>query len=294
MLPWPGDQPAFLPLAHQGRLDYSGRPFLMGILNLTPDSFSDGGRFFAQEAALAQAEKLLAEGADLLDLGAESTRPGGGVYGTGLEELSAQDELARLLPVLREVRRRWPNAVLSVDTRKGEVAKIALAEGADLINDVGGLADPTLVEAVVAAGCAVVLMHSRGELRTMQREIQFHDVLAEVAQELLARVDQGLALGLSKSQVILDPGIGFGKKTEHNLTLIAHTQQLAELGFPLLVGASRKSFIAALSPAPPDQRLAGSLAAAAFAARGGATLLRVHDVAATRQFLEVFRALSSM
>lgn len=284
-----------LPLARQGRLDLgSGRPLLLGILNLTPDSFSDGGHFFDLDSAVAHAERLLAEGADLLDLGAESTRPGGGVYGAGLEELTPAEELGRLLPVLRAVRARWPEAVLSVDTRKGKVARAALAEGADLINDVGGLADPALVEAVAEAGCAVVVMHSRGELRTMQQGIHFGDVVAEVRQELAARVAIGLGAGLAPAQIVVDPGIGFGKKLEHNLALLRGVPALRELGYPVLIGASRKSFIAALSPAGPQERLPGSLAAAGQAAAGGAAFLRVHDVAATRQYLDVFRALAAL
>lgn len=269
-----------------------GWPRLMGILNLTPDSFSDGGRYADPAAALEHAHRLLEEGADLLDLGAESTRPGGGVYGAGGAELTAAEEWRRLGPALERVRAELPAAVLSVDTRKAEVARRALAAGADLINDVGGLRDPALVEVIARAGCPAIAMHSRGDLRTMQRNIHFEDAVAEVRQELHAAAEAAVAAGVRRGQIVLDPGIGFGKKLEHNLQLLA---RLAEIGgeFPVLVGASRKSFIHALSPAEPDQRLGGSLAAAHAAAAGGAALLRVHDVAPTAQFLRVLRAIGA-
>lgn len=266
---------------------------VMGILNLTPDSFSDGGLFLDPGAAVARAHQMLEEGADLLDLGAESTRPGGGVYGDGCTELSADEEWCRLGPVLGRLRRELPNATLSVDTRKAEVARRALGAGADLINDVGGLRDPALLAVVIEAGCPVVAMHSRGELRTMQQNIHFTDVVAEVKAELAAMAEHALAAGLRREQLVLDPGIGFGKKLEHNLALLARLDELRELGFPLLLGASRKSFIQAVSPAPPEQRLGGSLAAAACAFRAGVAFLRVHDVAPTRQFLRVLAAIET-
>lgn len=268
-------------------------PRVMGILNLTPDSFSDGGRFADPGAAVEHAHRMIAEGAELLDLGAESTRPGGGVYGTGALELSAGEEWQRLAPVLPRLRSELPGAILSVDTRKAEVARRALAEGADLVNDVGGLRDPAMAETLAAAGCPLILMHSRGELRTMQQDIHFGDVVAEVAAELAALAAKALAAGVRREQIVLDPGIGFGKKLQHNLALLARLDEMGELagGYPLLVGASRKSFVDKLSPAPPSERLGGSLAAAAAAAQGGAAILRVHDVAATVQFLRVLWAI---
>lgn len=264
---------------------------VMGILNLTPDSFSDGGHYLDPGAAVARAHQMLEEGADLLDLGAESTRPGGGVYGDGCTELPADEEWRRLGPVLGRLRRELPGATLSVDTRKAEVARRALDAGAELINDVGGLRDPELLAVVIEAGCPVVAMHSRGELRTMQQNIHFTDVVAEVKAELGALAEHALAAGLRREQLVLDPGIGFGKKLEHNLALLARLDELHELGFPLLLGASRKSFLNAVSPAPPDQRLGGSLAAAACAFRAGVAFLRVHDVAPTCQLLRVLAAI---
>lgn len=275
------------------RLQYGSGVQVMGILNLTPDSFSDGGLYLDPGAAVARAHQMQEEGADLLDLGAESTRPGGGVYGDGCTELSADEEWRRLGPVLDRLRRELPNATLSIDTRKAEVARRALGAGADLINDVGGLRDPALLAVVIEAGCPVVAMHSRGELRTMQQNIHFTDVVAEVKAELAAMAEHALAAGLRREQLVLDPGIGFGKKLEHNLALLARLDELRELGFPLLLGASRKSFIQAVSPAPPEQRLGGSLAAAACAFRAGVAFLRVHDVAPTRQFLRVLAAIET-
>jgi dihydropteroate synthase len=280
------------------------RPLVMGILNLTPDSFSDGGLWSggsdparAPGRAVDGGLAMLAAGADLLDLGAESTRPGGGVYGAGAATVPAAEETARLLPVLTALRRAT-DAPLSVDTRKGEVARQALAAGADLINDVSALADPELGRAVAAAGCPLVLMHSRGDLATMQRGISFRDLLGEVRDELTAAVERARVLGVDEEQILLDPGIGFGKTAEQNLELIARLDELAPLGRPLLVGASRKSFLSRAVEAsggpvlPPTERLAGSLAAAAWAAERGAAVLRVHDVAETVQLLTVWRALA--
>src|SRR5688572_12968220 len=265
-----------------------GRPRVLGILNLTPDSFSDGGLWNDPSQAVERALRMLEEGADLLDLGAESTRPGGGVYGTGAVEVPAEEEIARLLPVLEAVRRAT-DAPISVDTRKGEVAERALRAGADLINDVSALADPRLAFAVAEAGCPVVLMHSRGELSSMQRGIHFEDVLGEVRAELAGALARALSAGIDESQVVLAPGIGFGKTREQNLALIAQLDELSVLGRPLLLGASRKSFI---SKGHPSERLGGSLAAVAWTFRSAA-IVRVHDVAETVQLLDVWEALAA-
>lgn len=264
----------------------------MGVINVTPDSFSDGGLWLDPQAAVDQALRLLEEGADILDLGAESTRPGGGVYGSGAESVPASEELRRLLPVLERLRTACETPI-SVDTRKGEVARRALEAGADLINDVGGLGDPELLAAVIESRCPVMVMHSRGQLETMQREISFDDVVTEVRAELAAAGERALAAGCRPEQLIFDPGIGFGKTRQQNLALLGALDRLSPLGRPLLVGASRKSFIAAVSPAPPDQRLGGSLAAVAWAAQLGAAIVRVHDVAETVQFLRVWNAINS-
>jgi dihydropteroate synthase len=279
------------------RLELGKRPRVMGVLNLTPDSFSDGGLWTDPAQAVERGLRMLAEGADLLDLGAESTRPGGGVYGAGAGTVPPEEEAARLLPVL-EALRAATDAPLSVDTRKGEVARQALAAGADLINDVSALADPRLGLAVAEAGCPLVLMHSRGDLATMQRDIRFDDLLGEVRTELALAIGRAVASGIDESQLVLDPGIGFGKTWRQNLTLLARLPELAQLGRPLLVGTSRKSFIARAAAregrpeAPPERRLGGSLAALAWTAALPAAIVRVHDVAETAQFLDVWHAVA--
>jgi dihydropteroate synthase len=277
-------------LANGKTLTRPDRPLVMGVVNVTPDSFSDGGRFLSLQGALDHALRLIDDGAELLDLGGESTRPGGGVYGSGAAEVSIAEELERLLPVLRGLRGRTV-VPLSIDTRKAEVAQAALADGADLINDVSGLADPAMAGVIAACGCPVVIMHSRGSLSSMQAEIHFHDVVSEVRDELLARAEHARAAGVASSQIILDPGIGFGKTVQHNLRLLAELESLRETGHAVLVGASRKSFIGALSGAPVERRLPGSLAAVAVAAMAEVDVVRVHDVAETRQFLEVLTAI---
>ena len=271
------------------RLDLGERPRVAAVVNLTPDSFSDGGRWRDAAHAVDGALAMLEDGADLVDLGAESTRPGGGVYGAGAREVPAAEELARLLPVLGPLRAATA-APISVDTRKGEVARATLAAGADLINDISALADPELAAAVAAAGCPVVLMHSRGELASMQRGIRFDDVVDEVRAELGAALGRAAAAGIDRAQVLLDPGIGFGKTYRQNLLLLRRLDALGALGRPLVVGASRKAFIGDLTGEPPAGRLAGSLAAAAWAAAGGAAVVRVHDAGESARFLEVWTA----
>jgi dihydropteroate synthase len=282
-----------LDLARGGELRLvPGNPKLLAVVNVTPDSFSDGGRFLDADRAVAQALRLAEEGADLLDLGAESTRPGGGVYGAGAREVPAAEELARLLPVLERLR-PLTSLPISVDTRKAAVARAALAAGADLVNDVSALGDPEMAEVVRTARCPIVLMHSRGELASMQAAIAYDDVVAEVGRELVALRERAVAAGIVAERVLLDPGLGFGKSAAQNLALLGATAELAGLGSPLVVGASRKSFVGAVTGAAVGDRLPGSLAAAGRAAAGGAAILRVHDVAATRQFLAVWHAIDN-
>jgi dihydropteroate synthase len=264
----------------------------MGVLNLTPDSFSDGGRFADAGAAVDAGRAMVAAGATLLDLGAESTRPAGKTYGSGAADVPVEEELKRLLPVLERLRAET-DAVLSVDTRKGAVARVALAAGADLVNDVAALADPELATAAAEAGCPVVLMHSRGAIGDMHLHARYEDVVREVRYELSAVLERAVAAGVERDQILLDPGIGFAKTRSHNLALLARLDELRSLGRPLLVGASRKSFIGELTGAPPSDRLAGSLAAVAWAARHGAGIVRVHDVADTVQFLTVYDSIAS-
>jgi dihydropteroate synthase len=267
----------------------------MGVLNLTPDSFSDGGVWLDPDdpgRAVERGLEMLSEGADLLDLGAESTRPGGGVYGTGAAFVPAEEELARLLPVLERLR-DLTDAPLSVDTRKAVVARRVIEAGADLINDVSALADPEMAGVLAPEACPVVLMHSRGELSTMQRGIHFENVVAEVRDELAALVEWAAEAGIGRERIVIDPGLGFGKTAGQNLTLNGAVPALAELGRPVLVGASRKSFLGEITGAPPGGRLPGSLAAAGRAADGGAAILRVHDVAETVGFLRVWEAIGA-
>jgi len=257
------------------------RTLVMGVLNLTPDSFSDGGRFNSPERALKQARRMVAQGADALDLGGQSTRP-------GAEEVGPQEELRRLLPVLEAIRAAIsrgelaPAPLLSVDTFHAAVAEAALAAGADWINDVRGasdLRDPAMLRLVARSGCPYVLMHSRGTSAVMDGLARYGDVVDEVRADLLAASDQALAAGVRPEQLIWDPGLGFAKTTEQNLALLRGLSQLRAEGFPLLVGPSRKRFIGAvLEEARPLARLWGTAAVCTQAITAGADVLRVHDV----------------
>ena len=262
------------------------RPLVIGVVNLTPDSFSDGGQFLAPRAALDQARRLIAEGADILDLGAESTRP-------GAQPVSAEDELERLLPLIASIRAVSP-VTISVDTMKPLVAQQAVAAGADIWNDVTALTHDAKSPALAAAlGCEVILMHMRGEPRTMQDDPRYGDVVAEVERYLLARAADAEEAGVARDKIWIDPGIGFGKTVAHNLALLNALPRLCARGYRVLLGASRKRFLSALSPgaADPQDRLAGSLAAALAGARAGVAAVRVHDVAATVQALDVDAAI---
>jgi len=252
-------------------------PFVMGIVNATPDSFSDGGLFLDAGAAIAQALRLADEGADLVDVGGESTRP-------GAAPVPDDEELGRVVPVIAALRARGFPLPISIDTRKAAVARAALDAGADLVNDVSGLADPSLARVVAEAGAPIVLMHSRGTPEDMQRRAVYGDVVQEVAAELEQALGRAAAAGIPRERTILDPGLGFAKTAEHNLVLLARLGELRALGRPILVGPSRKSFIGRIagSPAPAD-RLPGTLAAVTAAVVAGAELVRVHDVAAARQ-----------
>ncbi len=257
--------------------DLSARTLVMGIVNVTPDSFSDGGRYFDPAAAIARARALVAEGADLVDLGAESTRPGS-------ESVPAAEQIRRLAPVLDAL----GDVVVSVDTASAEVAADALSRGAAVVNDVTALGDPAMAGIVARSGAGLVLMHMQGTPRTMQADPRYDDVVAEVAAFLAERAAHARAAGVAEESIALDPGIGFGKKVEHSVALLAATPALAATGRPILVGASRKSFLGRLTGEDdPAKRLEASLAAAAIAAYEGARILRVHDVAATVRAVRV-------
>ena len=272
-----------------GTLRFAGlpldRPLVMGVVNVTPDSFSDGGDFADPAAAIAHGLRLRAEGADIVDVGGESTRP-------GAAPLDPAEEARRVVPVVAALARA--GIVVSVDTRRAVVMRAALAAGAVIVNDITALADDGAIAAVREAGASAVLMHMQGEPGTMQREPRYADVVGEVLALLAARVDACVAGGIARERIAIDPGIGFGKTVAHNVALLAATRRFVATGLPVLIGVSRKSFIARLSAGEaPKERLPGSLAAALFAAAQGAAILRVHDVAATRQALAVWRAIAA-
>ncbi len=247
------------------------RTHVMGILNVTPDSFSDGGRFLDPAAALDHAAAMSEEGADLIDIGAESTRPGS-------RPVTAEEQLARLLPVLRAVKKRVKTPV-SIDTTDARVARTVLREGADIVNDTSALNGDRRMAAVVArAGVPCILMHMKGKPRTMQRNPEYPDLMAEITGFLAAALERGEAAGVERSQMLVDPGIGFGKTAEHNLEILRRLAELRSLGVPVVVGPSRKRFIGAVSDSPPGERLEGTIAACVLAAANGANVLRVHDV----------------
>jgi dihydropteroate synthase len=254
------------------------RPRVMGILNITPDSFSDGGVFISRDVALERARAMVAEGADILDIGGESTRP-------GARAVSAQEELDRVIPVIQAIAAEL-GVPVSVDTNKAAVMREAVAAGAGMINDVMALQDAGALAAAAALGVPVCLMHMQGLPRTMQQKPQYQDVVAEVMAFLQARVEACLASGIPRSRLLLDPGFGFGKTLRHNLLLLRHLERFNELQLPLLVGISRKSMIGAvLADAPVDQRLSGGLACAVMAVERGAAIIRTHDVKATADAL---------
>jgi len=263
------------------------RPMIMGVVNVTPDSFSDGGRFVDRQAALAHGLKLAEDGADILDIGGESTRP-------GADPVSLEEERARIMPVVEGLAKAC-DVALSIDTRKAPIARAAVAAGASIWNDVSALtyAEESM-HAAAALSCDIVLMHAQGDPKTMQENPSYGDVVQEVMDFLSARIEACLAAGMDRARLIVDPGIGFGKALEHNLALLAGLDQLTRLNCPVLLGASRKRFIAALDrERPAEGRLGGSLAAALAGWRAGAHILRVHDVAATRQALKVAEAIEN-
>ena len=262
------------------RLD---RPLVMGVVNVTPDSFSDGGHYLDSERAIAHAKELIAEGADLLDIGGESTRPGSA-------PVSANEELARILPVLRGVMNL--GVPVSIDTRRPEVMRAAVAAGVDLLNDVNGFRDPAAFDVAVQSSCGLCIMHMLGEPRTMQDNPHYTDVVQEVSDFLSARCQAFVQRGVDRSRLVIDPGFGFGKNLDHNLALMRAVGRMASQQ-TLLVGVSRKRMIGALLgyDTAPEQRVMGSVAAALWAANQGAQILRVHDVQETVQALAVWSAI---
>ncbi len=253
----------------------------MGVVNVTPDSFSDGGRYLDPAAAIAHAKKLIAEGADLLDIGGESTRP-------GAQPVSEDDELARVLPLLEAL--HGAAIPISVDTRRPRVMREALRAGASMINDVEALESPGALPAVASSECAVCLMHKKGDPSTMQRDPRYGDVVAEVKAYLAERIAAAEKVGIARNRIAIDPGFGFGKKLAHNLELLRRLDEFAALGVPVVAGLSRKSMLGMITGKPVGERLAASIAAALLAVQHGANILRVHDVAETKDALAVWQA----
>ena len=259
---------------------------IMGVVNVTPDSFSDGGQFLDPQKAIEHALSLLEAGADMVDVGGESTRP-------GASAVSVEEELQRVIPVIEGIAQAAPDALISVDTSKAEVMQVAVEAGAGFINDINALQATGALQVAVEADVPVCLMHKKGTPENMQNNPQYKDVLHEVQSFLQDRADNCLAAGIKPEHIYLDPGIGFGKSLQHNLILLKGLREIRALGFPLLLGVSRKAFIGAILDQPEaDQRVSGSVAAAAWGWFNGADILRVHDVAETRQALKVLTAIN--
>jgi dihydropteroate synthase len=269
-------------LLHCGtfRLDLS-RPLVMGIVNVTPDSFSDGGRHLLRDAAIAHAHQLIIEGADILDIGGESTRP-------GAQAVSVQVELDRVLPVLEGL--QGVGVPLSIDTFKAEVMHAALKAGASMVNDINALQQPEALQVVAASEAAVCLMHKQGKPQTMQVAPQYQDVVHEVMNFLHQRIAAAEAAGIATNRIVVDPGFGFGKSLEHNLALLRNLHDFTELKVPILAGLSRKSMLGALTGRDVENRLSASLASALLAVQRGANIVRVHDVQATCDVLKIWSA----
>ncbi len=267
-------------------LSIGRRPLVMGIVNVTPDSFSDGGRHFSWEAGVRHGLELIEQGADLLDIGGESTRP-------GAVPVPLEEELARVVPVVRELARHTA-VPLSVDTSKAEVARQCLDAGARIVNDVTALAgDGNMAEVLRQTGAGVILMHMQGTPATMQIDPQYEEVVADVRRFLGERLQAAASLGIAAENMVLDPGIGFGKTLDHNLTLLARLDALQDLGRPVCLGVSRKGFLGKVLGRPIEERLAGALAAVSYAmARGAVQVVRVHDVRETKDAVTLFAALS--
>jgi dihydropteroate synthase len=261
------------------------RPHVMGIVNVTPDSFSDGGRFNSVDAALVQVSNMIDAGVSIIDIGGESTRP-------GAPEVTTEEELARVIPVIKAIRRQF-DVWISIDTSKAEVMKQAIEAGADLINDVRALREPGALEVAAQANVPICLMHMQGQPRTMQAAPSYDNVLEDVANFLEERITACESVGINKEQLILDPGFGFGKTLEHNYHLLAHLEKFHRFGLPILAGLSRKSMIFKLFDKKPAECVVGSLACATIAASKGAQIIRVHDVAETIEAMKIVQMMQS-
>jgi dihydropteroate synthase len=267
---------------HCGNFQFDlSRPLVMGIVNVTPDSFSDGGQHFQHDAALAHAQRLIAEGADIIDIGGESTRP-------GAQPVGVQEELDRVLPIIEGLR----GVPISIDTCKPQVMQAAIAAGVQMVNDINALQDAAAMNAVAAGNVAVCLMHKQGNPQTMQTQPQYQNAVAEVGEFLRERIAAAEAAGIGRERIVIDPGFGFGKTLAHNLDLLRHLGKLRELGVPVLAGLSRKSMLGALTGREAGDRVAASVAAALIAVQHGASIVRVHDVRETVDALKIWNAIN--
>lgn len=268
-------------------VELGNKTLIMGILNITPDSFSDGGLFYDRDSAIKQAEKLIEEGADILDIGGESTRP-------GAEEVPKEEEIKRVIPVLQLLRKKFDKILISVDTYKSEVAEIALSEGADIINDVSGLNfDPKLADVVARYKAGLVLMHTRGKPQDMQKNLEYEDFMEEVLSYLSNSISRAFDAGIPKESLVIDPGIGFGKSFEHNIFLLKKLDEFRVFGLPILIGTSRKSFIGKILDKEPKDRDYGTMATIAIAIQNGANIVRVHNVSMAKDIVRVSDAIKN-
>ena len=266
-------------------LQFDKRPLVMGILNVTPDSFSDGGKFYKPEKAAAYAFLMAEQGADIIDIGGESSRP-------GAVEIGASEEIDRVLPVLEMLKNKL-NVPVSIDTRRSEVARKACQAGTSIINDISGLTnDEAIAEVARETDSYLILMHMRGTSATMQLNIHYDNLIEDISEFLANAASKAIARGVSRDRIIIDPGIGFGKTVEHNFSLIKHIPEFMKLGFPVLIGASRKSFIGKTLGADINERLEGSLAAAIHAVSNGASIVRFHDVLQTVRAMTIIRKIT--
>ena len=286
---WVNLHKRYFKINYKGRfVDLGSRTAIMGILNITPDSFSDGGDYYGNiKLAVKRAEEMIKEGADIIDIGGESTRPGS-------EPVPVEEEIRRVVPVIKEIRKNLGDSFLiSVDTYKSDVAKASLDVGADIVNDISGLGfDENMVNVVKDYDCPVVINHIKGKPKTMQKRVYYNDVVAEIIDYMEKRIEHAIKMGIRKDRFIIDVGIGFGKNVEHNVEIIKRLREFKILGYPILIGISRKSFIGAIlknflkgTEYTPKERLFGSLGATAYAVLNGANIVRVHDVKETKEFL---------
>ncbi len=276
--------PRFIALAGE-KLELD-KPRVMGILNVTPDSFSDGGNFLSVTNALQHAEAMLAQGADIIDVGGESTRP-------NAEAVSEQEELSRVIPIIKAIKSAF-NPLISIDSSKANVIHAAISEGASLVNDVRALREPEVLHKVAGTNAGICLMHMQGQPRTMQANPEYNNVVDDVNSFLMERVEVCLQAGIGKDRIIIDPGFGFGKSLRHNLLLLKELNRITSQGFPVLVGLSRKSMFEKLLGLSANERLAPSIAAAVISVANGASIVRVHDVKETVEALKVFSAVDSV